>query len=204
LLRPVLQPEKTSRHRRKRKKEASTQRRSPRCPFSRFTGVSGFVANIPRNGARMRYLLRSQGARIAVAAGAAAAAVSTHTSLQGSLVTDWGNPEKAHRLEKNYQNHEVIQQRRAMLDLLKPIEGERVLDVGCGPGFMLHSLADAVGLSGSVEGVDPSSVMCDLARNRLSSAPSATIRLGSATALPYSDASFDVVVLSQVFLLASS
>lgn len=53
-------------------------------------------------------------------------------------------------------------------DALGVVEGERVLDVGCGCGTTTVKLADAVGASGSVTGVDISEPMLAVAR---SSAP---------------------------------
>ena len=44
--------------------------------------------------------------------------------------------------------------------------GERVLDVGCGPGFYCAELAEEVGPSGSVVGVDGSQAMLALAGRR--------------------------------------
>ena len=149
--------------------------------------------------------------RMVTAAGAAAAA-SFHSrspaSLQespsgsprGSLVTDWSDPKKARRLERNYQNPEVVVQRKEMLSVLRPKPGEHVLDVGCGPGFMMQELWGVVGPSGRVEGVDPAPIMCDLARARLASANPVAVRVGGAEDLPYADESFDAVVLSQVLL----
>ena len=50
--------------------------------------------------------------------------------------------------------------------------GERVLDVGCGPGFTTVELAEAVGPTGSVVGIDPSN---RFTRHLLASAEAAGI-----------------------------
>jgi 2-polyprenyl-6-hydroxyphenyl methylase/3-demethylubiquinone-9 3-methyltransferase len=64
----------------------------------------------------------------------------------------------------------------------------RVLDVGCGAGF----LSNALGARGHrVVGVDASQEALDVAARR-SPSPHVTYRLGDARALPFDDASFDV------------
>lgn len=115
--------------------------------------------------------------------------------------TDWSDPKKARAVESNYQTPEVVSQRAVMMEMLKPASGERVLDIGCGPGFMMRDLADAVGPQGRVDGIDVSEPMCELARVRLSNAAAPIgLRLGGAEELPYADGCFDAVVLSQVLL----
>jgi len=143
--------------------------------------------------------MRARPLAAAVAAAAGAVRIAHHQCA--SLVTDWGDAKKATALERNYKNREVVQQRREMLALLAPTQGERILDIGCGPGFVMLDMADAVGPSGCVEGVDPSGVMVELARMRLSNAPSScSVCVGTVEALPFPDASFDAVVLCQVLL----
>jgi SAM-dependent methyltransferase len=71
--------------------------------------------------------------------------------------------------------------------------GDRVLDVGCGPGGLAHALARRVGAE-NVAAVDPSRAFVAACRARV---PGADVREGSAEALPFGDESFDVV-LSQL------
>ncbi|WP_436925375.1 class I SAM-dependent methyltransferase [Halosimplex amylolyticum] len=52
----------------------------------------------------------------------------------------------------------------SVVDLLDPSPGERVLDLGCGTGHLTAAIADAVGESGSVVGVDQSAEMVERAR----------------------------------------
>jgi SAM-dependent methyltransferase len=66
--------------------------------------------------------------------------------------------------------------------------GHVVLDVGCGPGTDLPPLAAAVGLTGTVIGVDAEPSMLDEARRR---APDAVLHEGDAHALPLPDAAVD-------------
>ena len=46
------------------------------------------------------------------------------------------------------------------------VDGCRVLDVGCGPGTITAEMADLVGSSGSVTGMDASAEVVELARPR--------------------------------------
>lgn len=74
--------------------------------------------------------------------------------------------------------------------------GERVLEIGCGPGAALRDVARRVGGSGLVAGIDPSDVMVRQAvrRNRKAIRQRRVeVRLASMSAIPYPDESFDKV-----------
>ena len=71
----------------------------------------------------------------------------------------------ARHIQRIYSTPDVVQQRAEVLALLAAQPGERVLDVGSGPGFLVASLADAVGASGAVHGLDPSAPMNAVARD---------------------------------------
>lgn len=67
--------------------------------------------------------------------------------------------------------------------------GQRVLDVGCGKGFLLHDLALAVpGLS--IAGLDVSSYAIENAMSEVSE----FLKVGDAVSLPYPDGHFDLVI----------
>jgi SAM-dependent methyltransferase len=72
---------------------------------------------------------------------------------------------------------------------LKP--GERVLDVGCGDGTFTE---EAALCTGDVVGLDVSRTMLDAGAARLAHVPGIRWVQGDATALPFPDASFDVVM----------
>ncbi|WP_119726827.1 class I SAM-dependent methyltransferase [Thermomonospora amylolytica] len=72
--------------------------------------------------------------------------------------------------------------------------GHRVLDVGCGTGYLTRILAPVVGPAGQVTGVDPSTPMIECARRRAPDNCSYLVGEGQALELP--DAAFDVVVSS--------
>lgn len=71
--------------------------------------------------------------------------------------------------------------------------GDRVLDVGCGPGRLVRRLARAAGPSGAVVGADPSGPMLDHARRHAARLPTASFHRAPAQDLGLPDASFDVV-----------
>src|SRR5918911_4052765 len=73
------------------------------------------------------------------------------------------------------------------LDLVGVRRGERVLDVGCGPGALTAPLVARCGHE-SVAAVDPSGSFVAAARERF---PGVDVRQASAEALPYDDATFD-------------
>ncbi|MES2309619.1 MAG: class I SAM-dependent methyltransferase [Verrucomicrobiota bacterium] len=67
--------------------------------------------------------------------------------------------------------------------------GDRVLDIGCGKGFLVHDLTRALpGLQ--VEGVDISEYAIENAMPEIQS----QVQVGSALKLPYADHSFDLVL----------
>jgi ubiquinone/menaquinone biosynthesis C-methylase UbiE len=74
--------------------------------------------------------------------------------------------------------------------------GDRVLDVGCGPGYFVRMLAEAVGPTGSAVGVDAAPEMIDYARRKARRLSNCRFESASAEELPFPDASFDVVVSS--------
>jgi ubiquinone/menaquinone biosynthesis C-methylase UbiE len=75
--------------------------------------------------------------------------------------------------------------------------GQRVLDVACGTGAVTQLAAQQVGPTGKVVGLDLTPGMLAIARTRSAAATSIEWHEGSAEALPFPDASFDVVLCQQ-------
>lgn len=107
--------------------------------------------------------------------------------IYDQLVARWEAPTYAHALYA-----------------LAPESGERVLDVGCGPGHLLAMVAPTVGPEGDVYGLDVAPQMLESAAQRLAAldAPAALYR-GDARALPFADEVFDAVVLTETLELFS-
>jgi SAM-dependent methyltransferase len=80
---------------------------------------------------------------------------------------------------------------RIALEMLRISPGDRVLDVGCGPGNFSRDFARAAG-EGLVVGIDASATMLATAVRRGGGGNLAYLR-GDAAALPFADASFDAV-----------
>jgi SAM-dependent methyltransferase len=72
--------------------------------------------------------------------------------------------------------------------------GQRVLDVGCGPGALTAELAGRLGAQ-SVSAVDPSESFVAAARTRH---PGVDVRAATAESLPYPDGTFDAALAQLV------
>jgi len=72
--------------------------------------------------------------------------------------------------------------------------GQRVLDVGCGPGALTEELVDRLGPE-SVSAVDPSEPFVAAARERQ---PEVDVRRASAEQLPFRDGAFDAALAQLV------
>src|SRR5262245_57250053 len=103
----------------------------------------------------------------------------------------------AKRLVALYSTPDVVAQRDAVLQRLALRSGERVLDIGSGPGFLCESMADAVGPGGQVTGIELSDELVHYAQSRNTRAW-VDYRRGDAMALDMSAGSFDVAVSTQV------
>ena len=105
--------------------------------------------------------------------------------------------EAAHQLESLYLTKDVVDQRSETIKHLALRDGERVLDLGCGPGFLSESIAAVVGSDGAVRGIDISSDLITLCSRR--SPPNwLTYAVGDATHLSEPNNCFDVVACTQV------
>ena len=83
---------------------------------------------------------------------------------------------------------------RLFAALADPRPGNRVLDVGCGPGALTAELVGCLGAD-SVSAVDPSEPFIASVRDRF---PDVDARLAAAELLPYPDATFDLTLAQLV------
>ncbi len=107
--------------------------------------------------------------------------------------------EAARRLEAVYATPDVVGQRCEVLRALELGSGERVLDIGAGPGFLAFDMALTVGPSGRVRGIDISEGMLALSKARCADHPWVEFQSADATRLPFPDGDFDVAVSTQVY-----
>lgn len=107
--------------------------------------------------------------------------------------------EASRRVEAIYSTPDVVAQRQAVLQALELRAGERVLDVGSGPGFLAAGMAVAVGDSGRVHGIDISESMVAISQRRCANLSRVEFQIGNATQLPFPDGDFDVAVSIQVY-----
>lgn len=105
--------------------------------------------------------------------------------------------EAARRLEALYTTADVVAQRSDTLRKLRLIKGNSVIDIGSGPGFLCESMADIVGPSGSILGIDISADLVELSARR-NNRGWLSYRLCDATAIDEPDASFDIAACTQV------
>lgn len=78
-----------------------------------------------------------------------------------------------------------------VIDAARIRPGQRVLDVACGTGILARTVAERMGATGSVTGLDPNEGMLAVAARK---APQVEWRQGQAEALPFDADRFDVVV----------
>jgi SAM-dependent methyltransferase len=104
----------------------------------------------------------------------------------------------ARRIEAAYHAGDAVRRRALVREVLGASPGEHIADIGCGPGFYCSELAEEVGASGSVVGVDASVAMLELASRRCAALPNVALSQGEATSLPLPDASVDALVCAQV------
>lgn len=72
--------------------------------------------------------------------------------------------------------------------LLAPLQGRRILDIGCGRGNLMLALAQR---GASVAGIDPDEAMLEVAQQLM---PKAVLKHGCAQLLPWGDASMHAAV----------
>jgi arsenite methyltransferase len=101
-------------------------------------------------------------------------------------------------LEQAYQARDMARRRGLVRAALGAQPGDRILDVGCGPGFFESELLREVGPEGSVVGVDSSAASVAAATSRLAGRDNVAFHEADATTLPVEDGEFDRALSVQV------
>ena len=85
------------------------------------------------------------------------------------------------------------------LERLSIVEGETVLEIGFGTGHCLKRIAESIGQTGKVYGIDISSGMMEITKKKLEKAglaKRAELYCGDAASLPFDDNTFDAGFIS--------
>jgi len=94
-------------------------------------------------------------------------------------------------------HHEVADRTVAIAESVSS-QPNRVLDVGCGTGYLLRCLADRHSSASAFVGVDASPAMIEVARSN-SSDKRIEVREATAERLPFADGAFDLIVSTTSF-----
>ena len=104
------------------------------------------------------------------------------------------------RLVEEFNASVGAKARRArILAALGLTPGQRVLDVGSGPGHQAFEMSSVVASNGQVDGTDPADSAIEIARRRCSDLSNVSFQVGDATKLPFANSIFDAAMSSQVF-----
>jgi ubiquinone/menaquinone biosynthesis C-methylase UbiE len=96
------------------------------------------------------------------------------------------------------ETSDLYRRRLAVLDVLDPRPGERIIEVGCGGGALLPSIGAAVGPGGRVVGIDISEDQIAAARERCADQSNIETAAHDLRSLPQALGGFDAVVAVQV------
>lgn len=89
--------------------------------------------------------------------------------------------------------------RNAAIQQLTPDSGEQILEIGCGTGQAMVQIAELIGRSGKIIGIDISNGMLKIAQARLKkmgTRDQGALLCGDGTWLPFEDGSFDGILIS--------
>lgn len=94
--------------------------------------------------------------------------------------------------------HHEIGDRAGDLAAIFAPASRRVLDVGCGTGYLLRRLAGQLPAAEALHGIDPAPTMVQVARSATTD-PRLRFTVGMAERLPYRDATFDLLISTTSF-----
>ena len=106
----------------------------------------------------------------------------------------------AKSLEKSYSTNDIVKQREKTISMLNLKPGEKVIDIGCGVGFLAYKMSEIVGESGSVICLDQNKEMVEHTKKRCKNFNQTSFFVGNAYNLPCEENSVDAVTCTQVLL----
>ncbi|KIN07101.1 hypothetical protein OIDMADRAFT_47006 [Oidiodendron maius Zn] len=118
--------------------------------------------------------------------------------LESAPTLEERKPDQIEYLDRLATTDEGRLYKAQMLSLLNAQPGQRVVDLGCGPGTDLNVLVGAVTTSVCVIGIDNNANMINKARERTVHHPGVQVILGDAHALPLEDSSIDRIRTDRV------
>ena len=86
----------------------------------------------------------------------------------------------AESLEKSYSLTDIVKQRDKTISILNLKPGEKVLDIGCGVGFLAYKMAKIVGELGSVICLDQNKEMVEYTKKRCGNLNQTSFFVGNA------------------------
>jgi ubiquinone/menaquinone biosynthesis C-methylase UbiE len=124
-----------------------------------------------------------------------AASVAAAHQANADQIAYWNGAAGRHWTERqSVQDVVLAPVTEQLLARIDAEPAQRILDIGCGCGALAIALAERVGPSGQVRGIDISAPMLDRARQLTPADLSADYVLADATAYPFEPASFDLLV----------
>ncbi len=109
----------------------------------------------------------------------------------------------AKSIDKGYRSPEIVALRARLRSALALGRGETVVDAGCGTGLLCAEMANEVGSSGRVIGVDVSPHMLTLAKSQCAAHPKIELHHGDIHVLPMDDAAANALACMQVLLFVT-
>ena len=99
--------------------------------------------------------------------------------------------------EKRFDYFREIQKK--LLSSINPTKQTRLLDLGCGTGWLVRTASELCSGEGRFVGIDASPRMIERAKSNSTANNAVEFYLGSADTLPFEDNSFDVVTCTNSF-----